>query len=94
MRGAPVLLSIVVAGCSGNSPGDDPPGGDPPETNARFVGEWMVDQPFHATYEASWYFFHDDGELEHLRDCSVGGPGPTGFVSDASDSVRWRFLVF
>src|SRR5688572_18288667 len=62
-----------------------------PETDPRFVGEWMIDQPNHALYEASWYRFRDDGVLEHLRDCSFGGEVPTGFVSDVAGSVRCEF---
>jgi hypothetical protein len=82
MRSALVL--VVMAACNEPMP---PPAG----TNPRFVGEWMIDQPSHATYEASWYEFHEDGRLEHLRDCTLGGPVPTGFVSDASQSVRCEF---
>jgi hypothetical protein len=51
----------------------------------------MIDQPLHATYEASWYRFHDSGELEHLTDCSFGGPVPTGFVNRMDDAVRCHF---
>lgn len=80
------LLQVVLAGCAERSTA-----GDPRETSDRFAGEWMVDQPFHALYEASWYFFHDGGQVEHLRDCSFGGEVPTGVVSDASDSLRCQF---
>lgn len=86
MRGVLVLLPVLAAGCSGSNSTADPGG-----THQRFVGEWMIDQPFHATYEASWYLFHDSGELEHLRDCAFGGQIPTGWVSDASEQVRCDF---
>lgn len=85
MRAAPLLLPILLAACA--EPTSDPPSG----TNDRFIGEWMIDQPTHALYEASWYFFHEDGRLEHLRDCTFGGPVPTGSVGDAADSVRCLF---
>jgi hypothetical protein len=78
-----LLVPVVLAGCAGPGAGH--------ETDARFVGEWMIDQPLHATYEASWYRFHDGGELEHLRDCSFGGPVPTGFVNQMDDAVRCHF---
>jgi hypothetical protein len=79
-----LLACALLAGCTG----------EPAVTHERFVGEWMIDQPFHALYEASWYRFHDSGELEHLRDCSFGGPVPTGFVSDGGSltcefGARW-----
>jgi hypothetical protein len=85
MRAASILLPLFLAGCAEDTSGPSP------ETNPRFVGEWMIDQPAHALYEASWYLFHDDGRLEHLRDCSFGGPVPTGSVDDASVSIRCLF---
>jgi hypothetical protein len=81
MRAA-LLVPLLLASCA--EPSDDP-------ATERFAGEWMIEQPFHATYEASWYRFHDDGVLEHLGDCAFGGPVPTGFVVDATDSQRCVF---
>jgi hypothetical protein len=57
----------------------------------------MVDQPFHALYEASWYRFDDDGVLGHEGTCTVGSPAvgfETGFVRGQGDLVctfgeRW-----
>jgi hypothetical protein len=77
-----VLLPIVLASCAEHE--DDP-------ATERFAGEWMIEQPFHATYEASWYRFHASGAVEHLRDCTLGGPVPTGFVTDPGDSLRCVF---
>jgi hypothetical protein len=77
---AVVLVVVLVVGACATEPST--------EAEARFAGEWMIDQPTHATYEASWYRFHADGELEHLRDCAFGGPVPTGFVNLPDDSVR------
>lgn len=77
--GLVLALGLGLVACT------DPDGGGP--TDERFVGEWMIDQPQHATYEASWYRFHADGELEHLRDCDLGGPVPTGFVNQGDDLV-------
>jgi hypothetical protein len=76
------LLAIVLASCAEYSDG---------LATERFAGEWMIEQPSHATYEASWYRFHDGGQLEHLRDCAFGGQVPTGFVTDAADSLRCVF---
>ncbi len=88
MRGLPILLlTLVLAACS-----EQGGPGVPGETDERFVGEWMIDQPLHATYEASWYDFHADGSLEHLGDCSFGGTtGPTGFVNKAGGQLRCEF---
>jgi hypothetical protein len=96
MHGTPRLLHLLVplllTSCPGRITADPPEtNGEPPQTHERFVGEWKVDQPFHALYEASWYLFHEGGQLEHLRDCSFGGPVPTGFVSDAGGSLRCQF---
>ena len=77
-----LTLVVVLAGCAEH--GDD-------QATGRFAGEWMIEQPSHATYEASWYRFHDSGDVEHLRDCAFGGPVPTGFVTDASGALRCLF---
>jgi hypothetical protein len=83
MRRAALLALTGLASCSAPGPAG--------EADVRFVGAWLVEQPFHAGYEASWYHFHDDGTLQHLRDCAFGGEVPTGFVTDASGSVRCEF---
>ncbi len=73
------LLAVLLIGCAEPT--------EPVAPGDRFAGEWMVEQPFHAGYEASWYLFHESGQLEHLRDCV----GRAGFVSNASDSIRCQF---
>ena len=35
----------------------------PREHDERFVGLWAVTQPYHALYEQTLYWFHNDGEL-------------------------------
>ena len=76
-----LLLPLLLAGCF------EPTTAGDPEPGQRFVGEWLVEQPFHAGYEASWFHFHEDGQLEHLRDCI----GLAGSIRDASDSLRCQF---
>jgi hypothetical protein len=75
-------------------PGDEPtttppeePGGDPveppPPAQAfpdAIVGLWLVDQPYHAGYEASWYDFKADGSLVEVKSESFGHEVPTGTV--------------
>lgn len=78
------VVGFLLAACGGS-------GGGGGEGSGRFVGEWMIDQPFHAGYEASWYVFRADGRLEHVRDCAYGGPVPTGFVTDASGETSCLF---
>jgi hypothetical protein len=53
----------------------------------------MVDQPFHALYEASWYLFGEDGSVEHTRSCTLGEPVDfqTGVVGDEASSVHCVF---
>lgn len=75
------LLVVLLAGCPNREPGAVP--------SERFVGQWAVEQPFHAGYEASWYTFHQDGRLTLDRNCSFDGlEGLTGFVNDP-EQTRW-----
>ncbi len=83
------LLAVLPLGCAERAGGDPDP--TTPETDPRFLGEWMVDQPYHALYEASWYDFQEDGVLQHVRDCSLGDEVPTGVVSDPTRSTRCFF---
>jgi hypothetical protein len=75
-----LLLLALLPACGGPTVVDDPlaeppavndPGVvvDPTDTEHadRFVGEWVLSQPFHATYEATRYRFWADGALEHLE---------------------------
>ncbi|MFN7130559.1 MAG: hypothetical protein ACK4N5_00655 [Myxococcales bacterium] len=60
----------------------------------RFAGTWLIDQPAHATYEASLYELRPDGLLAHLETFSVVDRGPdyrTGSVSRPDGSVRCLF---
>ena len=53
------LIALVVGACGGTAP--PPVTGE--EHDPRFVGLWIVEQPFHALYEATWYDFRADGTL-------------------------------
>jgi len=88
---------VILAGCSDLTPFVDPmeevdPAGDAPATSERFVGEWMIDQPYHAGYEATWYRFEADTALLRTRVCAVGSPyTPTGYVVSADTTRRCDF---
>ncbi len=79
------------------SPGGDVVIGEVPAASidaVGFSGVWMIDQPTHATYEASLYRFHSDGRLEFLETFDHGRVEPdyvTGTVSTADRSVICRF---
>lgn len=91
-RHAWVAAALVAVGCGaktgieaelGPAPATD--GGSGPVARAsRFVGLWVVDQPFHALYEATVYRFEEDGRLG-VVDTSCGGHlerhGVTGSVA-------------
>ena len=61
-----ILLWACVAACA-SEPGDGGDGdGDGPVEHGhdpRFVGLWVVAQPFHALYEQTYYRFEADGAL-------------------------------
>jgi hypothetical protein len=62
-------------------------GGQAAHFHSRFVGTWMVDQPTHATYEATFYTFESDGTLLQGTSHDWGGHlerhGETGSVARA-----------
>lgn len=62
------------------------PGG---ERHARFAGEWMVDQPTHALYEATYYTFELDGTVTIGRTCPEGYE--TGAVMNQETWVTCHF---
>jgi hypothetical protein len=65
-----------------------------PEHRGRFVGPWLIDQPYHALYEASVYDFRADGTLVHVKTWTYGDKPEdyeTGMVSDAEWKVICRF---
>lgn len=86
MRAAIALTSLFLTSCSSFlvGPSEQPPTVDVDEESApqrldRFAGTWVVDQPFHAGYEASWYELDRSGALQHLRTDDFGGGLVTGF---------------
>ena len=87
------LLTVVVASSCGRT---DPSWPEPPLTTEvttpevdagperadRFVGLWMVDQPYHAGYEATFYALSADGQLRVVDSFGVGyGPNPGQFLT-------------
>ncbi len=47
---------------------------------AAIAGVWLIDQPYHALYEATWYRFGEDGTLDELESETYGHEVPTGTV--------------
>jgi hypothetical protein len=76
------LALLPLAGCASLLVG--PPDEDPrdntvtifesfAERDPRFVGTWLVDQPDHALYEASFYELEVGGAVTHLGTETFGG---------------------
>ncbi|MCA9608513.1 MAG: hypothetical protein KC619_23070 [Myxococcales bacterium] len=91
MRRAALLLALVATGCyarheRGYAPSD---GGVSP-----FEGVWLVDQPFHALYEATRYELAPDGRF--IEECSIsfGDPAaiPVGQVARTADGLRCELV--
>jgi len=109
MRGA---LAVAVAwswlvGCGADAPPGVPEEPAPPAPelhDARFVGLWLVEQPFHALYEATFYELGADGAVREgpsdPAGCAahLGEHCVTGSVADAATGTscvfgeRWRSL--
>lgn len=99
-----LFIGLSLAACKGTLPSPDASDEDEPDADtstaqydARFVGLWAVEQPFHAAYEITYYDFQADGTLVlgdswpadctgHLSDHCV-----TGSVADcvADDNEIW-----
>ncbi len=62
-----------------------------------FVGGWLIDQPFHAAYEASYYRFEADGRITVVASSPADCLGhlerfcETGHVSPPDGSILCRF---
>jgi len=93
--------AVVVAGC-GTDEGlprfEGEVGGEGHralERHERFVGLWLVAQPTHATYEATYYDFREDGLLYAHRSIDLGGHlqkhGVTGSVAQESSGISCVF---
>lgn len=64
------------------------------ERDLRFVGVWMVEQPYHAAYEGSVYDFLSDGTLRISETFTVDDLGEdyvTGAVTDPQSGIRCVF---
>ena len=88
-----LIAGIVAIGAGACDVQGDVPQ-DTREHDARFVGDWAVDQPYHALYEGTVYAFDRDGELRVVESVTLGAPADdyvTGTVSDASRTVRCTF---
>jgi hypothetical protein len=88
-----VALTLVgLVGCGGSRMMDSQ---DLLEHSERFVGMWLVDQPTHATYEATFYDLQGSGDLLEVHSIDLGGHlqylGETGRVTDPSGAVSCLF---
>ena len=89
MRGVSrVWLALALSACGGRTDVSDHSAGsaepDDSERDERFVGTWLVDQPWHAGYEYTVYTFGADGTVE--RGAGWGEVPPFG--SGETGSVR------
>jgi hypothetical protein len=70
---ASCLIGVLLGSCVELGPPIESPA--TPGHAERFVGTWLVDQPMHALYEATYYTFHADGRLSTGRsqppDCGI-----------------------
>lgn len=63
------------------------------EHDERFSGRWIVDQPFHAGYEATVYELNAVGGVRALDACDLSGLGD-GYVTGTVESesgIRCEF---
>lgn len=91
MSRALLALALLTSGCyarheRGVAPGD---GGV-----SRFEGRWLVDQPYHATYEATIYDLLPDGRFVEVCSEDFGRPEaiPVGQVARVADGLRCELV--
>jgi hypothetical protein len=80
-----IVVVLAVASC-----GD----ATEPEQAERFAGMWLVDQPFHAGYEATVYELGAGGDVRALDACDLSAVGGDDYVTGTVESesgVRCRF---
>jgi hypothetical protein len=59
--------------------------------DARFVGLWLVDQPCHALYEATYYAFDAQGGLSIVDSVGLAPGEQTGLVTDCPQTTPPTF---
>ncbi|MBL4635105.1 MAG: hypothetical protein JKY56_14630 [Kofleriaceae bacterium] len=90
-----LLANGALAAC-GSSPMNNsdpkPDATSQSENDERFVGDWLLDQPYHATYEATAYRFSLDGTASVLGSCNLSGREP-GYVTGTveTENVHCQF---
>lgn len=91
MRTLLVFASVFACGAAACT--DPATSAGPADRDPRFIGEWMIDQPAHAGYEASTYTFSADGSVGARSLCVFGGPPDlmTGFVQAPSGGLSCAF---
>lgn len=61
----PILLTLVSANACSECPVVSSDPNVAMFAESPMLGRWVIDQPAHALYEATEYFFEDDGSIRH-----------------------------
>lgn len=85
IRAAGLAAAMLATACISRSSAPEP------ERSERFEGVWIVEQPYHAGYEATVYQLHASGTVETGPTYTVSDLAPdyvTGTVTDPRAGVR------
>jgi len=88
-----LLAAGLTSGCYERHTRSLDDGGTPDAGISRFAGTWLIDQPFHGSYEGTLYELAPDGRF--IEGCSFGGSDPvelTAVVERASDHMRCELV--
>ncbi|MCB9592691.1 MAG: hypothetical protein H6719_08155 [Sandaracinaceae bacterium] len=94
MRRGLLVAALLASGCYARHERSVDASIEPRDAGpSRYAGRWLVDQPFHAGYEGTYYDLAPDGRFVEL--CTVSFDGdvtPVGFVERASDGRRCELV--
>lgn len=82
------VWALALAACVSRSPDSGP------ARDSHFTGTWVVEQPYHALYEATVYNLEPDGAVNAGPTYTVDGYDDryvTGSVADPQSGVRCTF---
>lgn len=80
-----MAIGVLATACLSKSAAPEP------DRDPRFVGVWIVEQPYHALYEATVYRLHRGGAIEvgpTYTASELAGDYVTGSVADPESGVR------